>query len=61
VDDALGPGLAQPLLRGLHQCVGVVGARFDRGRRELHPGLELRPDALVALPPTFVLEVALLL
>ena len=34
VDDALGAGLAEPLLRDLHQLVGVVGAarRRRRGR-----------------------------
>ena len=26
-------GLAEPLLRGLHELVGVLGLRLDRGRR----------------------------
>ena len=61
VDHAGGRGLAEPLLRRLHELFGVVGAVLDRGRGDLHACLELGADGLVALAPALVLAVPLLL
>ena len=48
VDDSRTRGLVEPLLRGLHELLGVVGAGLDRGRGDLHPRLELGAHSLVA-------------